>query len=127
MDKSLLSNNITAIKTGKTEFDYAIKSLPTFNVNEINLEDSALDCFEIATLNTDYAFLRVGKDSSGQPIWRVLQGRAEMLGEIVLLFGINEDTFKPNSIKKDGRLGICLTRLDDYPWHTSRIFRLAIL
>lgn len=96
-------------------------------VTSLALDDERVEFFDVATLNTDYSFARHGRDDMGFATWLVIDGREQLIGETVLLFGINERKFQPHVISTGGRLGICRMKKNALPWYTSTILNLSQL
>lgn len=105
------------------------KQLPTIFALETQflLSEPAIESFEISTENSDYWFVRVGGTADGMPIWRILDGRDELIGKEVQLLGINEIGPNPQQVKVGGRLIIASQQeKDEWPFYTSTIVSLSV-
>ncbi len=95
-------------------------------VEALSLANEHIELFEVTTLNTAYCFARQKTDSTCLARWHVLNGRPEIVGKTVHLFGINEDG-ELQEVTSGGRLAIyCFSDQDALPWHTSKILSLAV-
>lgn len=122
MEINLLTHNLV------TCWDLPLFSGHQHIAEKFAIDDWNIETLEITTLNTTYTFIRGERDYYGLPVWYVLDGRAEVIGERVQMIGINSEKRSPKLIHIGDRLAIC--RIDNnysIPLYTSPITQVALL
>jgi hypothetical protein len=94
-------------------------------IEQITLTDEGIIFLEVLTLHTAYCFARSRTSATHLTRWQAVNGRSEIVGKTVHLFGINEDG-KIREVKNGGRLGIYCFNSNALTWHTSKILSLAV-
>ena len=104
-------------ESGRTDYKY---------VDMLSLNNREIEFFEIMTINTAYCFARSRANSTPAASWHILEGRPDMIGKTVQLFGINRSG-KLQEVVSGGRLGIYYpNEQGTYTWYTSKILSLSI-
>jgi hypothetical protein len=96
-------------------------------VESLTINNDHIEFLRITTQNTVYYFARLENHDSPFTRWHVINGKADIIGKTVHLFGVNQNN-KMDQLNKGEHLGIYLVdEPDALPRYTSEISDLAVV